>query len=290
MSLQNWRPFAVLLAALSAGGCFQPLYGEAAHPGLTDNLRAIAVDPIKDRIGHYLGNDLILDLNGTGSAPAPKYRLTVTTTLTSQTPTVSSQIQVANAATVTGAANYTLTPVGGGDVIVTDRATAVAVYDRTEERFANLRAQRDVEIKLAKLLADEIELRLAARLTVRLGAIRGKDNKCVDIPGGVTTDGAKLNYSPCDGSAEQQWTLRDGAIIGKDGKCLDIAVGNALEGAILDIRTCVDGAAGQKWSVAGGAIVGEDNKCIVLPEDNSAKDTPIQVRQCDGGARQQWSF
>ena len=290
MLLKNWRCFAILLAALSAGGCFQPLYGEAAHPGLTADLRAIAVEPIKDRIGHYLGNDLIADLNGTGAAPDPKYRLTVTTTLGSTTPTVSSQIGVANAATVTGTANYTLTPAGGGDAIVTGSATSVAVYDRTEERFANLRAERDAEIRLAKSLADEIELRLAARLTVRVGAIRGMDNKCVDIPEGVTKDGTKLNYYKCDASDEQQWTLRDGAIIGKDGKCIEIPQGNASDGAVLDIRTCVDGAAEQKWSVVGGAIVGKGGKCMELPDGKSENGTPIEARQCDGSAKQQWNF
>jgi LPS-assembly lipoprotein len=160
---KNWR-FAILLLALPVGGCFQPLYGEAADPGLTEDMRAIAVAPIKDRIGHYLGNDLIADLNGTGASPEPKYRLTVTASLSSLTPTISSQIQAANAATVTGTAAYSLTPAGGGAAIVSGSASAVTVYDRTEQRFANLRAQRDAEIKLAKSLADEIELRLAAYL------------------------------------------------------------------------------------------------------------------------------
>jgi LPS-assembly lipoprotein len=146
------------------GGCFQPLYGEAAHPGLTAEMRAIAVQPIKDRIGHYLGNDLIADLNGTGETPEPKYRLTVTTAVEAGTPTVSSQIQVANATTVTGTATYKLTPAGGGEAIVSGTATAVGTYDVTYDSFADMRAQRDVEIRLAKSLADEIELRLAAYL------------------------------------------------------------------------------------------------------------------------------
>lgn len=162
--LQIARAAAALLAALGAAGCFQPLYGEAAHPGLSAEMRAIAVQPINDRIGHYLGNDLILDLNGTGVSPPPKYHLAVTTTIASRTPTITSQIQVANAATVTATANYTLTPGKGGDDNLTGQATAVTVYDRTEDRFANLRAERDAEIKLAKVLADEIELRLAAYL------------------------------------------------------------------------------------------------------------------------------
>ena len=70
-----WRLVAGFL-----GGCFQPLYSEAAHPGLVADMQAVEVAPIKDRIGHYLGDDLITNLNGTGSTPAAKYRLTVTMT------------------------------------------------------------------------------------------------------------------------------------------------------------------------------------------------------------------
>ena len=43
-SLKDWRIVAALLLALPAGGCFQPLYGEAVHPGLTADMQAIAVD------------------------------------------------------------------------------------------------------------------------------------------------------------------------------------------------------------------------------------------------------
>jgi LPS-assembly lipoprotein len=166
-SSKDRRVFAALLLALPAGGCFQPLYGEAVHPGLTADMQAIAVEPISDRIGHYLGDDLIVNLNGTGSTPAPKYRLTVKVVQSTTTPTVTSQIQVANAATVSAIATYVLKPAGGSETLVTDKANAVAVYDRTEDRFANLRAQRDAEIRLAKSLADEIELRLAAYLGER---------------------------------------------------------------------------------------------------------------------------
>ena len=165
LSLKDLRRLAVLSLALPLAGCFQPLYGEAAHPGLTAQMRAIAVAPIKDRIGHYLGNELITDLNGTGANLEPKYRLTVTVTTSTGTPTVTSQLEVANAATVTGTATYTLTPAGGGDALVTGVASAVAVYDRTDQLFSDLRAQRDTEIKLAKSLAEEIELRVAAWLS-----------------------------------------------------------------------------------------------------------------------------
>ena len=38
-------------------------------------------------------------------------------------------------------------------------------YDRTSERFANIRAARDAEIHDAKQLSDQLRIRLAAFLT-----------------------------------------------------------------------------------------------------------------------------
>ena len=155
---------ALLLFAGGLTGCFQPLYSELAHPGLVEDLRAIQVAPIKDRVGHYLADDLATDLNGTGQSGPPKYRLTVTVSLATATPTVNSELNVATSATVTGEANYTLNKVDGGAEVLKGNANAAAAYDRTQDRYNDLRAQRDAEIRLARALSSEISLRL------RLGA------------------------------------------------------------------------------------------------------------------------
>src|SRR5271170_7623814 len=89
---------AALAFALGLAGCFQPLYSDAAHPGLVDDVRAIEVAPIKDRIGHYLADDLTTDLNGTGQTPPPKYRLTVKVDTGTVTPTVNSLLIVSELA------------------------------------------------------------------------------------------------------------------------------------------------------------------------------------------------
>jgi LPS-assembly lipoprotein len=201
MSWSEAGRFAAGLAlALSLGGCLQPLYGEAAHPGLTAQMQAIYIEPISatrpvppiigarpeylndpakesedaakdkaqpqggDRFGHYLRDDLIFNFNGTGQTPPPKYRLTVTATASTTTPTVESQTSAADAATLTVFAKYVLTPYGGGKPIVSSDAVSSAVYDLSYQRFANLRAARDAEIRLAKSIADEMELRIAAAL------------------------------------------------------------------------------------------------------------------------------
>jgi LPS-assembly lipoprotein len=65
---------------------------------------------------------------------------------------------------VTGEAKYTLNKVDGGAQVLTGVATAFAAYDRSQERYADLRAQRDAEIRLARALSSEISQRLASEL------------------------------------------------------------------------------------------------------------------------------
>ncbi len=168
----SWSKLSSGLLALSLAaplpGCLQPLYGEASHPGLVEDLRAIEVAPISNRIGHYLGDDLITDLNGTGqTASPPKYRLTVTVSLGTQTPTVNSEINAATSATVTGEATYILTKVDGGAQVLTGTAQAAAAYDRTLQRYNDMRAARDAEIRIARALSSEISMRLASALAVK---------------------------------------------------------------------------------------------------------------------------
>ncbi len=161
------RAGALLLAA-GLSGCFQPLYGEAAHPGLVADMRAIEVAPIPNRIGHYLAEDLIADLNGTGeTASPPKYRLIVTVSTGTQTPTVNSEINVATSATMTGDAAYSLVKVDGGTEVVKGVATVAAAYDRTTQRYADLRAARDAEIRIARTLSSQISMRLASALAAK---------------------------------------------------------------------------------------------------------------------------
>ncbi len=159
------RFFAALSLVAATGGCFQPLYGEAAHPGLIQAMREVEVTPIPDRIGHYLADDLISRMNGSGETPKPRYRLTVKLSKSVQTPTIESQIQTADAATVTGTALFTLTRIEGDKPIYAGSATSSAAYDRTLQSYADLRASRDAELRVAKSLADEIELRVAGALS-----------------------------------------------------------------------------------------------------------------------------
>ncbi|QBR71348.1 hypothetical protein CU048_08705 [Beijerinckiaceae bacterium] len=156
---------AALSISFSLAGCFRPLYGPLSAGGdVAGELQAIEVQPIPNRLGHYLGNELIFRLNGTGAHVPPKYRLVVTASSSVRTPLFDTVTGYPTAATVVVNANYVLTPVQGGEPIIKGTATVAASYDRTSQRFADIRAARDAEIRDAKELADQIRTALASAI------------------------------------------------------------------------------------------------------------------------------
>ena len=162
-----WWLAGALGGALSLGGCLQPMYGNFSEngPGLESQMQLIAIEPIPERIGHYLGDDLIFALNGTGSHPTPKYRLFVAVTEEVQTPLIDTVSGRASAATVVLNANYRLVRIDTNEELTSGKSFVFKSYDRTSDRFSNIRAARDAEIHDAKALSDELHNRLATFLS-----------------------------------------------------------------------------------------------------------------------------
>jgi LPS-assembly lipoprotein len=159
------RALFALALGLALSGCIQPLYGSFANGSdIAGELQAIKVDDIPGRTGHYLGNELIFALNGTGAQAPTKYHLKVTLFETVQAPLLDTVAGYPTAANVVVNANYQLLPPGSDTPIMEGKVTALESYDRTSQRFANLRAARDAEIRAAKTLADQIRIRIAAAL------------------------------------------------------------------------------------------------------------------------------
>ncbi len=151
------------LACLALGGCFRPEYA-SLNGNLDGELRRIAVDPVPDRLGHYLQDELITRLNGTGANPDPKYHLILTATERVQTALIDSVTGRAQNATIVTVIAYRLVPVGGGPNVAAGSVTSAASYDRSAQRFANIRAAKDAEIRDARTVADQITTRIAAAL------------------------------------------------------------------------------------------------------------------------------
>jgi LPS-assembly lipoprotein len=167
------RAAAALAMCVGLSACFRPLYGPTASgEPLRASLAAIEIDevgvaPTFERFGHYLRSELAFDLNGSG-VPAPKrYKLALAFTSTLTTPIVDTQSGRAQSATINGTVTYTLTNADRSQTLTSCRATGTVSYDRNPQRFASLRAGRDAEIRLAKVLADQIRTRLSIALANR---------------------------------------------------------------------------------------------------------------------------
>ncbi len=157
----------VLGLSLGLAGCFQPMYGPSAGVDTRGALRAIAVEPVPGRLGHYLTEELRFLLNGTGDNPPPRYRLVITFSQSGQTSLVDTVTGRATANSLFVRANYKLTPAGGGEPVTEGYVISLADYDRGSNRFANVRAARDAEIRNSKTLADQIRTKLASAILAK---------------------------------------------------------------------------------------------------------------------------
>ncbi|MBJ6128035.1 LPS assembly lipoprotein LptE [Microvirga splendida] len=175
MSSPNLIARVALVAglALSLSACFRPLHGPTPS-GLTlqTELASIEVPEVEwplrlANAGHYLRSELIFALNGSGSEIPKRYSLRLAFTESQTSPIVDSQYGTASSVIVGGTLTYTLTTLDGSTVITQGTATSTASFDRFPQRFANIRAARDAEIRLAKDLAAQVRTRLSAVLATR---------------------------------------------------------------------------------------------------------------------------
>lgn len=164
----------MLLAALGAaalgGGCLRPLYADGTTStvggSVKDALRGVEVADIKGLVGHYLRNELVFNLDGGGSESdrAKRLKLEASVSETLEVVTVDYANGRADSAILVATANWKVTD-GTGKVVSSGTNIVRAPYERSEQRFATVRAARDAQIRAGKSLAELIRGQLAADLT-----------------------------------------------------------------------------------------------------------------------------
>ncbi|MGO4524520.1 LPS assembly lipoprotein LptE [Microvirga sp. 2MCAF35] len=162
----------VVVAGLSLGlsACFRPLYGPTASGESLQTVLASIDVPMTDwppslaNVGHYLRSEMIYALNGSGSDTPKRYKLALKLSESRSSPVVNSETGTASSVIVAGTLTYTLTSLDGKTVVTQGTATSSNSFDRFSQRFANIRAGRDAEIRLAKDLAQQVRTRLSAAL------------------------------------------------------------------------------------------------------------------------------
>lgn len=122
------------------------------------------------------------------------------------------------------------------------------------------------------------------------GPIVGVGGKCVDVNGGATADGTKIQLWTCNGTAAQFWSP-SGQTWRAVGKCLEVAGGGTADGTKVQLWTC-NGTGAQNWtSGANGSLVNpQSGKCLDASGGSSADGTQLIIWSCHGGTNQRWTL
>ncbi|WP_433796747.1 ThuA domain-containing protein [Actinoplanes sp. CA-252034] len=124
----------------------------------------------------------------------------------------------------------------------------------------------------------------------RTGPITGTGGKCVDVSGGSSADGTRIQLWRCTGATNQQWTS-EGTTLRSLGKCMGVAGGGTGNGALVQLSSCT-GSGGQNWTVgANGSLVNpQSGRCLDANGAGSADGTQLIIWSCHGGANQRWTL
>jgi LPS-assembly lipoprotein len=155
---------ALLVATLGLAACqFRPLYAPVAgEPGPQADLPAIAVDEPISREEQVFRNGLLLALRGGGHGASPRYALVYRLTVREQEIAVERDTGTPNAYQLSGGVSFLVKEIATGRSVYGANVTAIDSYTRSSQNYANIRARRDAEDRLAEALAQLAHARLAA--------------------------------------------------------------------------------------------------------------------------------
>ena len=114
--------------------------------------------------------------------------------------------------------------------------------------------------------------------------------RCLDVPGGATTDGTAVALYDCNTGANQQWTSTAAGELRVYGtSCLDALSQGTTPGTVVDIYTC-NGGANQQWTLgADGTVRGrQSGLCLDVSGAATANGSAVILWTCTGGANQRW--
>ena len=157
-----------LAAALLTGCQVRPLYApDASGVSARSQLPAIAVDEPVTRQEQVFRNALIFGLRGGGEAASSLYAMNYRITSEIQQLAIEAITGTPTSYQINGRIAYILEDAATGKPLLVDEALATVSYNRSSQNFANLRAERDAEDRLATTLASKVETRLATYFAAR---------------------------------------------------------------------------------------------------------------------------
>lgn len=151
---------------------------------------------------------------------------------------------------------------------------------------------------------------LSASAAIRAEAlINVNSNKCLDVAGASTADGANIQQFQCHFGANQQWKIIPnlGPTYEPDGtylvinvnssKCLAVAGASTADGANVQQYTC-HRQANQRWFIRYDQHRGDratyrlvnvhSGKCLEVAGSSTRDGANVQQSTCQGGYNQRW--
>lgn len=114
--------------------------------------------------------------------------------------------------------------------------------------------------------------------------------RCLDVIGGGTASGTKVQLYDCNGTSAQKWTLLpDGTIrYGNLLMCLDIPGGNFTNGNRVQIYSC-NNTLSQRWyRISDQTIRSASGKCLDAYRSGTVNGTEVVIWDCGSTSNQKW--
>ena len=153
---------AAAALALTAAGCgFAPLYG--GRGANSDMLARVRIEPIADRTGQQLRNQLLLRLGPRGQNRNPAYVLKVELTETKRALGVRRD-DIATRANLRIDAAYALERADDGKPLSDGKLSSTSSYNILDPKFGTLKAEADARSRTVRDLSEALTTRLAVYL------------------------------------------------------------------------------------------------------------------------------
>ena len=155
---------AVVISLALAGCGFQPLYGDGgAMTGLA--LQNVYVEPISDRVGYELRNNLLDLFNATGQADNAQFRLVLSLSETEDAVILQTNTAITRY-NYTLSAHYELIPRASTQAVKSGDVTSLTAYNVAAAPFlySTVTAQRDAKNRAANDIAERIRTQIAVYL------------------------------------------------------------------------------------------------------------------------------
>ena len=170
----NVARWAVLVSAVMLSACgFHPLYGNGGSAGVGPTLANVYVEPIPERVGYELRNELLDLFNATGEPGSAAYRLKLSVNETEEAVILQTNTAITRY-NYTLSAHYELIPRDGTMPVKAGDVTALSPYNVAAAPFlyATVTAERDAKNRAANDIAERIRTQIAVYLRTANAAPR----------------------------------------------------------------------------------------------------------------------